>query len=363
MKYQKLLFIALLLSLCGCSHQNELHPEHRDIVDAVFGSGHIETKDQYTVMANADGFVRSAFVIEGDTVKTGQRLFQLDNRVQQTQVENADQNLVFAKTNAAHNSPQIAQLKEQITQARQKLGVDSTNYVRYSRLVQTQAVSKTDYDNARLTYQNSGTSLTVLEKNLADLKHTLNLNVANARANYDIQKTNNSYNILNSQAGGVVMNVNKKVGDYVKKGDAIAVLGTGQIIIKLDIAEGDIDRVKLGQRVVISLNSRPDQHYEATVTKIYPSFNTTDQSFIVEAAFKENLPNILNGTQLQANLVVQTKKNALVIPSYSLVNDHYVMLKGSKEKKNVSIGIRTMEWTEITGGLSDGDVITYPKQP
>lgn len=363
MKYQKLLFITLLLSLYGCSHQSELKPEHRDIVDAVFGSGHIENKDQYTVMANADGFVKSAFVIEGDTVKTGQRLFQLDNRVQQTQVENAGQNLVFAQGNAAHNSPQIAQLQDQVAQARQKLGVDSTNYARYSRLVQTQAVSKADYDNAKLTFQNSGTSLKVLEKNLADLKHTLNLNVENARANLAIQKTNNSYNIINSQANGVVMNVNKKVGDYIKKGDAIAVLGTGKIIIKLDIAESDIDRVKLGQRVVISLNSRPDRRYEASVTKIYPSFNSTDQSFIVEATFKENVQNVLNGTQLQANLVVRTKKNALVIPSYSLVNDHFVMLKGSKEKKSVSVGIRTMEWTEITGGLSEGDVITYPKQP
>lgn len=363
MKYQKLVFIAVLFSLYGCSHQSELKPERQDIVDAVFGSGHIENKDQYTVMANTDGFVKSAFVIEGDTVKTGQRLFQLDNRVQQTQVENAGQNLEFAQTNAARNSPQIAQLQEQITQARKKLGVDSTNYARYSRLVQTQAVSATDYDNAKLTFQNSVTSLKVLEKNLADLQHTLNLNVANARANYNIQKTNNSYSVLSSQANGVVMNVNKKVGDYVKKGDAIAVMGTGQLVVKLDIAESDIDRVKLGQRVIISLNSRPDQHYEAIVTKIYPSFNTTDQSFIVEATFKESVPHVLNGTQLQANLIVQTKKNALVIPSYCLVNDHYVMLKNSKEKRNVSIGIRTMEWTEITGGLSESDVITFPKQP
>lgn len=361
MKYHKLLLIFFSAYLYGCSHQPELSPERRDIVDAVFGSGHIENKDQYTVMANTEGFVKSAFVIEGDTVKSGQRLFQLDNRVQQTQVNNAAQNLNFALNNAAQNSPQITQLEAQIAQARQKTQVDSANYARYSRLVKTQAVSVADYDNARLNYQNSGTSLKVLQKNLSDLKNTLNLNVANARANLDIQKTNNSYQMIISQASGVVMNVNKKAGDYVKKGDAIAILGTGQPIAKLDIAEGDIDRVKLGQRVIISLNSRPDERYEATITKIYPSFNTTDQSFIVEATFKNNVKNMLNGTQLQANLIVQTKKQALVIPSYCLLNDHFVMLKGSNEKKRVTVGIRTMEWTEITGGLSEHDVITFPQ--
>jgi multidrug efflux pump subunit AcrA (membrane-fusion protein) len=362
MKYVNLLFTAMLLSLLGCSHKNEIRPERRDIVDAVFGSGHLENKNQYTVMANTEGFVKNAYVVDGDTVKVGQRLFQLDNSVQQTQVQNAIQNLTYAQSNASLGSPQIEQLKLQIAQAVQKLNVDSANYGRYSRLVKTHAVSNIDYDNARLTYQSSAASLKQLQKSLADLQHTLNLNVDNARANYDIQKENNNYNILASKAAGVVMNVNKKVGDYIKKGDAVAVLGTGRIIIKLDIAESDITRLKLGERVLISLNSQQDRTYEASISKIYPSFNTTDQAFIAEAEFKTAPAQVLNGTQLQANIIIQTKKNALMIPSYCIINDHYVMLKGGKEKKKVNTGIRTLEWTEITGGISESDVLTTPKK-
>jgi len=361
MKYHQLLFAAILLPLLGCSHKNEIKPERRDIVDAVFGSGHLENKNQYTVMANAEGFVKDAYVVEGDTVKVGQRLFQLDNSVLQTQVENAVQNLAYAQTNASQGSAQIEQLKIQIAQAAQKLAVDSTNYERYSRLVKTQAVATADYDNARLTYRSSAASLKELEKTLADLQHTLNLNVDNARANYNIQKENNNYNALTSRAAGVVMNVNKKVGDYIKKGDAVAVLGTGSVIIKLDIAEGDIDRVKVGQRTLISLNSQQDKTYEAAITKIYPSFDTIDQAFIAEAMFKNGPAKVLNGTQLQANIIIQTKKNALVVPSYCIINDDYVLLKGSKDKKKVTIGIRTLEWTEITGGISENDVLNAPK--
>lgn len=346
--------------LAACGHKNEVKPEHRDIVDAVFGSGHLENADQYTVMANAEGFIAAAYVKEGDTVKAGQSLFRLDNNVQQTQVANALTNLDYAKQNAIEGSPQIQQLTIQIQQARQKLTVDSTNYARYSRLVQTKAVSASDFDNARLTYQNAQSSLNVLQKNLADLKRNLNLNVDNAHAQYNIQKENNNFFAVTSKAGGIVMNVGKKAGDYVKKGEVIALLGTGNIIIKLDIAEDDIDRVQLGQRVLISLNSDKNKTYEAKISKIYPAFNTTDQSFIAEATFETLPARILNGTQLQANVIIGEKKQALVIPSYTLLNGDYVLV--GKEKRKVTTGIRTLEWTEVLSGLSENDVLTLPKQ-
>lgn len=348
------------MALAGCGQKNEIKPQRKDIVDAVFGSGHIENTNQYTIMANAEGFVRAAYVAEGDTVKAGQLLFRLSNEVQQTQVANAVTNLNYAKANAQQGSPQITQLKIQIAQAKQKLLVDSANYQRYARLVKTQAVSTSDFENFRLNYQSSRSSLNVLQKNLADLQRNLNLSVANAEAQYRIQHENNQYYSLSSTGPGVVMNVSKKVGDYVRKGDAIALLGMGNIIVKLDIAEDDIGRIKLGQRVLIALNSDKDKTYDAGITKIYPAFNSTSQSFIAEATFKAAPQNVLNGTQLQANIIIGEKKNALVIPSYSLFNDDYVMI--GKQKRKVSVGIRTLEWTEITAGLNEGDVLTLPKQ-
>ncbi|MCJ8209565.1 efflux RND transporter periplasmic adaptor subunit [Mucilaginibacter sp. RS28] len=361
MKYPKLLLLVLLAAV-GCKQKNEVKPQRKDIVDAVFGSGHIENVNQYTATANAEGYIRAAYVAEGDTVKKGQPLFRLSNEVQQTQVGNALTNLRYAETNTAQGSPQIAQLKLQIAQAQKKLSVDSANYQRYSRLIKTQAISAVDFENARLNYQNSQSNLHVLQKNLADLQRNLNLNLANARAQYQIQQENNNYYNITSTGPGVVMNVVKKVGDYVRKGDAIASIGVGTPIIKLYIAEEDIERIKLGQRALIALNSDKDKVHEAVITKIYPAFNTNEQSFIAEATFKENPGRVLNGTQLQANIIIRTSKNALVIPSYYVVNDNNVILASNGEKRRVKVGIRTLEWTEIISGLNENEELTLPKQ-
>ena len=353
--------MTVLVAAIACRQPRGVSPVRKEIVDAVFGSGHIENRDQYTVVANTDGYLKGVLVSEGDTVRPGQPLFHLLNDVQQTQVGLARTNLDFAQTNTSAASPQLAQLKIQIEQAHDKLGVDSLNFRRYQRLSATQAASRTDFENAQLQYQSSTANLAVLQKNLSDLQRTLNLNAENARSQLQIQQQTNNYYKLASKTRGIVLGVNKKAGDYVRKGDAIAQIGAGNPVIKILIAEDDVQRVKAGQKVLVSLNSQKDTIYKATVTKIYPAFNTTEQSFTAEAFFDEEPASLLNGTQLQVNIIVEDKKNALVIPSYYLQNGDSVLLQNKKEKIPVATGIRTLEWTEITGGLHENDVLVLPK--
>jgi macrolide-specific efflux system membrane fusion protein len=346
----------------GCKQKNEVKPQRKEIVDAVFGSGHLENKNQYFVMANAEGYLQAVNIVEGDSVKKGEILYRLSNDVQKTQVGNALTNLKFAKENAESGSPQIQQLKLQIVQAQEKASTDSLNYARYSRLVLTNAVSKTDFDNTKLQYQSSASNLRVLKKNLADLQHTLSLNVANAQSQYQVQAQTNDYYSVTAKADGIVLSVAKKAGDYVKPGDQIAQVGSGPTVIKLDIAEDDIKRVAIGQTALISLNSDRDKIYKATVTKIYPQFDSNQQAFTVDAYFKEKPSSQINGTQLQGNVVIEDKKDALVIPSYCLLPGDYVMIKDNKDKVAVKIGIRTLEWTEILSGITENDILVEPKQ-
>jgi multidrug efflux pump subunit AcrA (membrane-fusion protein) len=362
MKHYPLIFILILSAMTGCTNQNEIKPQRKDIVDAVFGSGHIENKDQYAVTANTDGYLKASYVAEGDTIAQGQKLFRLSNDVQQTQVANALTNLQYAKSNVQPRAPQIEQLKTQIIQAQDKLSVDSLNYARYKRLVKTQAVSNSDFENVQLQYQSSSSSLKVLQHNLADLQRQLNLSFENARSQFNIQKESNNYYNITARANGLVLSVAKKTGDYVKNGDQIAEVGAGKPIIKLYIAEDDIQRVKLGQLTLISLNSDKDRVLKAHISKIYPSFDATEQAFIAEATFDDQPGDLRNGTQLQCNIIVQEKKNVLVVPTYFLINGDYVLLKDNKEKTPVKTGIRTLEWTEILSGISENDVLVIPKQ-
>jgi multidrug efflux pump subunit AcrA (membrane-fusion protein) len=353
---KKIIIVVAIFSI-NCHKKQETTPQYKNIVDAVFASGSTQAKEQYKITAYADGYLQQSFVAEDDSVRKGQLLFRIANDLQRTQVANAATNYDYALHNASDKSPQILQLESQIAQAQRKKMTDSLNYERYQRLLPSHAVAQVDYDNARLTYEASTASLTQLEKNLEDLRTNLNLNTENTRAQLKEQQENNAYFAITGSASGRIENVYKKDGDLVRKGDVIADLGAGLQIARLLIAEEDIQRIQLGQHVLVSLNTDKAHVFNATITKIYPSFNTNDQAFIAEATFDPMPPGLRNGTQLQANIILGEKKHALVIPTNYLLPGDSVILAADQSHAPVHTGIRTLEWVEITGGLRDNQSI------
>jgi multidrug efflux pump subunit AcrA (membrane-fusion protein) len=349
--------LAILLALTGCHPTPSTTPQYRDIVDAVFASGSTQAKDQYKITAYADGYLQQSLVAEDDSIHKGQLLFRIANDIQLTQIQNAATNYNYALNNASDKAPQIQQLESQIAQAQTKKTTDSLNYQRYLRLLPSHAVAQVDYDNARLTYEASSTNLTVLQKNLEDLRTTLSLNIENTHSQYRIQQQNNDYYQLRGETNGRIQNVYKKNGDLIRKGDVIADLGAGLQIARLLIADEDIQRIQLGQRVLVSLNTDKTHVFNATITKIYPSFNTNDQAFIAEATFDPLPPNLRNGTQLQANILLGEKKHARVIPTSFLLPGDSVILAADQSHIAVRTGIHTLEWVEILDGLHDNQSI------
>lgn len=351
----------LTFCLLACKHAATTTPQYRDIVDAVFASGNTEAKQQYKITAYADGYLEQSLVAEDDSVRKGQLLFRIADDLQRTQISNAATNYDYALRNASDKGPQILQLETQIAQAQRKKTTDSLNYERYQRLLPSHAVAQVDYDNARLTYEASAANLIQLQKNLEDLRTNLNLNTENTRAQLKEQLENNAYFTIAAANNGRIENVYKKDGDLVRKGDVIADLGAGLQIARLLIAEDDIERIQLGQHVLVSLNTDKTHVFNATITKIYPSFNTNDQAFIAEATFDPLPPNLRNGTQLQANIILGEKKHALVIPSNYLLAGDSVILAADHTHVPVRTGIHTLEWVEITGGLQVNQAIQPAK--
>lgn len=361
MNFKLIIAVLLVFILQSCEQPLETTPTRRDIVDVVFASGNLEREYQYLVTATTQAYLQESLVEEGDTVQQGALLFRLANDVQQAQLENAQENYRFAQENVNNNAPSIRQLQIQINQVKEKLQRDSTNYARYERLIKTNAVARTDYENAGLAYQNSKTELQVLEKSLQDLKRNLQLQQENARAQLRIQESSNDYYTLRTALTGQVLQIIKTNGELVRPGETIAEIGAGKTIIKLYIPEENINRIKLGQTTLIELNTDKGNIHKGIINKIYPAFNTQEHAFIAEAIFVDALLHLKPGTQLQANIIIAEKSNVMVIPSYFLLPGDSVLVKDRQEKVPVKVGIRSMEWTEILHGIAENTVLQLPK--
>ena len=357
MSYKFLNILIFSFVVISCNQKPIITPQRKDIVNAVFASGKIVSNKEYLVTAITEGYLSSILVAEGDVVKKGQPLFKLLNDIQQAQLNNANYNYQFAKASQNNLSPELQQIEGKISQAKQKLQNDSINVFRYQKLLTSHAVAQIDYDKLKLEYQNDQITLSIFQNELIQLKRNLALNAMNAKSQLQIQDKGNQYYTLNSETEGLVLNVFKKNGDLVKKGETIGKIGSGKMLAKLYVAENDINSITIGQSTLITLNTEKDTVYTAKVVKIYPSFDEGSQSFIVEAGFTSEIPTLKIGTQLQANFIINEKKNALVIPSNCLFGGDSVQLKENMAKVKVKIGIRTLEWTEILEGIVESDVL------
>lgn len=354
-----ILIISVFLSAC---HQKEqTSPQRKDLVDAVFASGNVTMSNSYLVISQTEGYLQKVFVSEGDSVRQGQLLFRLLDETPKAQLESSETAYKKALSNLRENSPVLQKLYQQEIQLTNQMRTDSANFVRYKNLIVSNAVSKADYDRAKLAYENSQAEFWALQNTLTDTRRNLNLDLANAKANLASQQENNDNFAIASRENGIVLRCLKENGELVKRGETVAEIGAGDFIARLLVAEEDVNSIALGQVAYVELNTNKNHAVKATVSKIYPAFDTHDQSFIVEARFTEQVSFIKAGTQLQANIVVGEQKQALVIPAkYLLANDF--VLTESGEKKQVITGIKNADWVEITGGLSENEVIILPRK-
>lgn len=347
----------MLLGFSSCKKKNTetANPVLSPVTEAVFAPGHIEAGNQFTLTAVNDGYVQEVPVQEGDTVTSGQVIYRQDNTTAAIQQQSAAENLDIARKNAADNSAVLQQLQEQLNTAKQQLANDKTQRDRMERLFNSGSVARVDYEKASLAYTGSVNAVAALEQNMAATKLSLQQAVINSRSQQQVAAANAGYFSVKSPGNYTVYTLLKKKGDYVRKGDAMATLGQANgMLASLSIDEGSINKISLGQTVLVELNTRKGATYTAKVRKIYPVFDEKSQAYTVEAAFDTLPPQLLNGTLLQANIIVGHKDKALLVPAACVSPDGKAVIvrDGREDTVQLQTGIVANDWVEVVKGVS-----------
>lgn len=351
-----LALFALLFASCG-KKTNEAKPERKDITETVFAPGTLEPEKKYNLTAQTEGYILELRFDDGDTVKNGQVLALIDNKTNAISAVSAENLLNLAGLNASKDGPTLRQAHQNMQLMHEKLLQDSLQNMRYQKLLQSNSVSKLESENAKLTYQTSLTNYLNAEQNYRLLKQQTEQQLIMQRSQRDVSAVSNDNNELKAVVGGKVYKRLREVGDYVRRGDVIAVIGDADLIYaKLSVDETNISKIKVGQEVILQLNTVKDKNYNGRITEIYPSFDEQSQSFFCKAIFNDKLDFRIAGTQLQANIITATKKNALVIPKVFLSYGNMVRTK-DKGEVSVKTGFISGDWVEILEGIDENTTL------
>lgn len=350
-------FISLLVASCG-NKEDEIHPLYKDITETVFASGTLEPEGKYNLTSQSDGYLISINFKEGDVVKTGDILAVVDNQPNTYNESSAEQLLNISQKNVSDNSPILKQTELNIQLAKEKVKQDEAQAARYKSLFESNSVSKLEYENAQLALTTSKINLSALEQTFEIQKQQAQQQLITQTAQKNVNSFLSNNNQIKAVVGGKVYKKMKEQGDYVKKGDVIAMIGNAEnIYARLSIDESNISKIKLEQEALILLNTNKENSLGGKVYEILPAFEDATQSFICKVKFEKPLEFKVAGTQLQANIIIGKKAKTLVIPRAYLDYGNKVRVKGNDEPILIKTGFVSSEWVEVLEGLKPEDVL------
>jgi len=170
---------------------------------------------------------------------------------------------------------------------------------------------------------------------------------------------------LISPIDGEVIVSTTQPGQTVSSGDPIVVL-SDQLIVRAQVDETDIGKVKDRQKAVVSLDAYPDTKINSIVDHIYYESKTVNNVTIYEVdLIPETIPPFFrSGMNSTIEFLVESKDNVILIPVESVLKErdnNYVLLSSGNEempvKQEVKLGITDDKNVEVISGLNINDTI------
>jgi macrolide-specific efflux system membrane fusion protein len=170
---------------------------------------------------------------------------------------------------------------------------------------------------------------------------------------------------LISPIDGEVIVATTQPGQTVATSDAVIVL-SDKLIVRAQVDETDIGKVKVGQKAVVSLDAYPDTKINSVVDHMYYESKTVNNVTIYEVdLIPEEVPIFFrSGMNSTIDFLAASKDNVMLIPIDSILKEKdvsYVLLvsgdEQSPERKEVKVGIADDKNVEIVSGLNINDTI------
>ena len=167
---------------------------------------------------------------------------------------------------------------------------------------------------------------------------------------------------------GFIIQRNVEPGQSVSVSDSVLVMAD-RLIVKAQVDETDLGRIKLGQKVHVALDAYPDEKISGLVEHIAYESKTVSNVVIYEIdVLPSEVPAFFrSGMSATVNFTLAEKKAVLVLPLKAVRKrngNSYVFIKKKDEKDpkpvRIEAGQENTENIEIVSGLSEGDEVIIP---
>ena len=296
----------------------------RDLEAIVSASGKVQPKRQVNISANTMGRVTRVAVEEGQRVRAGQFLLEIDPRSLEGQLQRGEASVAAAQSS-------LQQSRTAVEQARAGLDLAKQNLTRQEELWKDGLTTKESLERAE-------NELTVREAELRartqDIQ-TREQQIKQEQASLSTTKYNLNQVIISSPMDGLVTRRNIEegetaiVGTMNNAGTVLMTIADMSVIeAEVEVDETDIPNVQLGQIAKVTIDAVPDREFKGRVTEIgnSPTQATTQNNtgqrqattFKVVVTIEDKVPDVRPGFTCTAEITTATRDKVVAVPIQAL---------------------------------------------
>jgi len=290
----------------------------RDLEAVVSASGKVQPKRLVKISAETPGRVVNLAVNEGDRIKKGQFLLQIDPKSLSTRVAGGNASLQAAETSLDQMRQAIETAKVQLQQAQQ-------NLTRQRNLWAQQLTTREALERAENDVRSAESAVQEREKQIRPQESR----IAQERAGLESMRYDLSKVRIESTIDGIVTRRNVQEGET-------AVIGTmnnaGTVLLELadmsviqaevEVDETNVPHVQIGQPAKITIDAIPDKSFKGHVTEIGNSpiqvqgaaTSTQATNFLVKVMIDEPVAEVRPGFTCTADITTATRKDVVAVP-------------------------------------------------
>ncbi len=345
-------------------------PSRTDITSFISTNGKVEPVQNFEARAPIPTNVRRIYVKEGEKVKKGQLLIQLDDADARMQLTKAIAQLRAAQSGSTDVQIQDTTLTSDLNKAIAERQDAQRNLDAVQKLFERGAASQAEVDAAKSRLSRANADVTVLQQKTSDKSTetrtaSAQAAIANAKAAMDSASQVVSELSVRAPIDGTVYAIPTRQGFFVNTGDlVIQVADLSDMQVRAYVDEPEIGRLALGQAVKITWDALPGRTWNGTVRTLPSTVFNRGTRVIGEVLC--NIANsdhvLLPFVNVGVTIVTSAKQNALVVPREAIHaedgrNYIYVVKDQHLQRREVQLGVANLTTVEILNGISDGDLI------
>ncbi|NLJ37587.1 MAG: HlyD family efflux transporter periplasmic adaptor subunit [Candidatus Atribacteria bacterium] len=319
----------------------------RDITETIVATGRVDLGNRINMAFQVGGIIDQLFVQEGQQIKAGDPLIELEDSAEKNRLElskvNYDLALAFMKSK---ENEVIASAREQYNQAKITSQALYDRYLKLYSLVSIGGSSQNEVNNARNDWE------LALSKELsakAQLDSLLSGGAASdeAKARVELARLQIreaeialEQKILFSPIDAIVYSIPKNKGEYVNPGETVISIGSAMGFVVADIDEKEYEKIKMGLEVFLFSQADPNRIFKGKVDRISPSVNPQKGTIEVRVRLDEENINLKPDAAVTVEVIVNETKGVLAFPRSFLVeklDGRYVWTNNQGKAKLVKV--------------------------